>query len=334
MLGLSFGSLGGGVGWMVGLVWEWTVRPCLWLLAAGALWHGGSRWLHRFLARQLLRPSGPFAAEVCAKFCADWLGPHEAWALRELRSRVALRGADVLDLACGGATALPLLLDVLEEAGDDSGPPAPAQPGPAPGPAKASERAAQSRTAAAGGAPAGASTAAATRPRAAAGAPAGPGFRGEPSGSVHLLDWSAEMLEVATKDVGKERLEQNRVHPHLGDVRAMPFADRSFDLVLLLEAAHLFHDLGEVLREVKRVLRPGGCLVLLAADSERFLRERHVQAGVVMGIYTVRHRSALADQLRAVFGACREVRNSELFCTLFVASSEGPGAVRASPAPP
>jgi ubiquinone/menaquinone biosynthesis C-methylase UbiE len=150
---------------------------------------------------------------------------------------------------------------------------------------------------------------------------------------VHLLDWSAEMLELATKDVGKERLERNRVHQHLADVHAMPFADRSFDLVLLLEAAHLFRDLGEVLRQVKRVLRPGGRLALLAVDSERFLRERHVQAGVVMGLYTVRHRSALADQLRAVFGACQEVRNAELFCTLFVASGEGPSAAQASPAP-
>jgi ubiquinone/menaquinone biosynthesis C-methylase UbiE len=43
----------------------------------------------------------------------------------------------------------------------------------------------------------------------------------------------------------------------------LPFADRSFDYVLCVNAFHYFRQPGESLAEMRRVLRPGGTLVLV-----------------------------------------------------------------------
>jgi SAM-dependent methyltransferase len=49
-----------------------------------------------------------------------------------------------------------------------------------------------------------------------------------------------------------------------GDAEALPFPERSFDAVLNVESSHHYPDTGRFLREVRRVLRPGG--VLLFSD--------------------------------------------------------------------
>jgi SAM-dependent methyltransferase len=50
----------------------------------------------------------------------------------------------------------------------------------------------------------------------------------------------------------------------LGDLEALPFPDRSFDLALLNEVLEHVPDDGAALAEVCRVLRPGGRLILLS----------------------------------------------------------------------
>ncbi len=63
------------------------------------------------------------------------------------------------------------------------------------------------------------------------------------------------------------------------DASALPFADRTFDLVTCRLAAHHFHDAASAFREVARVLRPGGRFVLVdnyAPDDpmlDRFINE-------------------------------------------------------------
>jgi ubiquinone/menaquinone biosynthesis C-methylase UbiE len=81
------------------------------------------------------------------------------------------------------------------------------------------------------------------------------------------------VAEVIASDITPEMLEQVRrlaaergltnVHTR-GDVpaEALPFADAEFDLVLCRVAPHHFPDVGRILSESRRVLRPGGALVL------------------------------------------------------------------------
>jgi len=47
-----------------------------------------------------------------------------------------------------------------------------------------------------------------------------------------------------------------------GDAGALPFRDGSFDVVTCRTAAHHFADVGAALRQIHRVLRPGGALLL------------------------------------------------------------------------
>jgi ubiquinone/menaquinone biosynthesis C-methylase UbiE len=64
-----------------------------------------------------------------------------------------------------------------------------------------------------------------------------------------------------------------------GDVEALPFDNGRFDLVTCRIAAHHFADVSAALREVQRVLRPGGSLLLQDilghddAAANAFIRE-------------------------------------------------------------
>jgi ubiquinone/menaquinone biosynthesis C-methylase UbiE len=57
----------------------------------------------------------------------------------------------------------------------------------------------------------------------------------------------------------------------LGDAEALPFGDNSFDAVINVESSHCYGSMPAFLREVKRVLRPGGNLLFadLRATEDR-----------------------------------------------------------------
>ena len=80
------------------------------------------------------------------------------------------------------------------------------------------------------------------------------------SGSVVGLDASPEMLAVARrKPVPVEWLE--------GRAEALPLPDRSFDAVVSQFALMFFEDRPSALREMMRVLRPGGRLAVAVCDA-------------------------------------------------------------------
>jgi ubiquinone/menaquinone biosynthesis C-methylase UbiE len=77
---------------------------------------------------------------------------------------------------------------------------------------------------------------------------------------VIATDITPEMLAQA------ERLRGERGVPNvefgLADVHALPFGDGAFDIVTCRRAAHHFARIGDALAEMRRVLRPGGRLVI------------------------------------------------------------------------
>lgn len=103
------------------------------------------------------------------------------------------------------------------------------------------------------------------------------------------IDLTPAMLEQA-RSLQRENVLEN-VAWRIGDVRRLPFADRSFSIVTSRYAFHHLEDPGEVAGEMVRVLRPAGRLVLVdvivPADSsraaafnamERFRDPSHVRA--------------------------------------------------------
>lgn len=80
------------------------------------------------------------------------------------------------------------------------------------------------------------------------------------------LDESRTMLEVAAAKPTRPGVRVGFVR---GDVVALPFESGQFDLVVSVAAAEFVPDRHTMLREAKRVLKPGGRLVLglLTRDS-------------------------------------------------------------------
>src|SRR5438128_1301859 len=72
-------------------------------------------------------------------------------------------------------------------------------------------------------------------------------------------------IKQAVKWIDDQLLDNpgaDRVKLVAGDAGALPFRDGSFDVVTCRTAAHHFADVGAAVRQIHRVLRPGGSLLL------------------------------------------------------------------------
>ena len=81
-----------------------------------------------------------------------------------------------------------------------------------------------------------------------------------PDGEVQILDVQQEMLDH-TKGRADERGTSN-ITPTLADATAMPYEDASFDAAYLVTVLGEIPDQDAALRELARVLKPGGRLVV------------------------------------------------------------------------
>lgn len=94
---------------------------------------------------------------------------------------------------------------------------------------------------------------------------------------VVAYDLSRQMLEMV------EQTAVARGLPNIETVRGaaeqMPFEDASFDVVISRFSAHHWSDLGQALREVRRVLKPGGLTAFVDVVAPGLpLLDTHLQA--------------------------------------------------------
>jgi ubiquinone/menaquinone biosynthesis C-methylase UbiE len=78
---------------------------------------------------------------------------------------------------------------------------------------------------------------------------------------VIACDVTAQMLEVVAQVAGDRNLAN--IQTQLGSAENLPFADARFDLVVTRFSAHHWQNVPAALREVGRVLRPGGVFVVI-----------------------------------------------------------------------
>ena len=82
----------------------------------------------------------------------------------------------------------------------------------------------------------------------------------KPDGQVNILDLQQEMLDHTMRRAAERGLVN--VTPIEADATAMPYEDGSFDAAFLVTVLGEIPDQDAALRELSRVLRPGGRLVV------------------------------------------------------------------------
>ncbi len=114
-----------------------------------------------------------------------------------------------------------------------------------------------------------------------------------PDGQVAGIDVSESMTRLANRR-NRSAVAAGRVELRTGDAASLPFADGQFDKALSVHTIYFWPDLAACLRELHRVLRPGGALVLgfASKDNPRI-------AGYPASVYTFRDDREVAELLRA-----------------------------------
>jgi len=119
-------------------------------------------------------------------------------------------------------------------------------------------------------------------------------------GKVYGIDYS-ETSVATTNKTNARWIDSQRVEVRHGSVSQLPFEDRTFDLVTAVETHFWWPDLPAGIREIHRVLKPGGKLVVIAevykganTAAARLMEQKASQIGMKL-LDTDEHRTLLTN---------------------------------------
>jgi SAM-dependent methyltransferase len=118
-----------------------------------------------------------------------------------------------------------------------------------------------------------------------------------PLGKVFGIDYSEDMVEYSKK-VNKKLIAENRVEIVEGSVEKLGFSDDFFDLVTAIETYYFWPSFSDALKEIRRVLKPGGKLLI-------------VNEMVKDGVYEIKH-AEMIKQAYVRLISLDEIRNTVL----------------------
>lgn len=110
------------------------------------------------------------------------------------------------------------------------------------------------------------------------------------------IDISDGMLEIGRKKIEKEGLTEF-IQLHTGDAETINFPSETFDAVMVAFGVRNFENLEKGLEEIKRVLKPGGRLIVLEFSKPR--------RNVVKGLYNL-YMGLVAPQVARWFRQNKE----------------------------
>lgn len=127
-------------------------------------------------------------------------------------------------------------------------------------------------------------------------------------GDVVAYDLSAQMLAVVDKAAAERGLNNLRtVH---GAAESLPFADGEFDFVFSRYSAHHWSDLAVALRDVRRVLKPGGVAAFIdVASPGRPLLDTYLQSVEVLRDTSHVRDYSVSEWLQRISEAGLQVRS-------------------------
>jgi ubiquinone/menaquinone biosynthesis C-methylase UbiE len=94
---------------------------------------------------------------------------------------------------------------------------------------------------------------------------------------VVVVDPLAECVELAHENIAEHRME-GRVDARIGQAEKLDFNDATVDLVVSRGSIYFWGDQRQGLREIHRVLRPGGWAVVGGGFGTRALRDEILKA--------------------------------------------------------
>ncbi len=83
-----------------------------------------------------------------------------------------------------------------------------------------------------------------------------------PRGKVFGIDYSEDMVKLSKK-INETPIRQGQVEIMFGTVSSLPFKDNTFDLITAFETYYFWPHLIDDLKEIKRVLKPKGTLLIV-----------------------------------------------------------------------
>lgn len=89
-----------------------------------------------------------------------------------------------------------------------------------------------------------------------------------PDGKLFGIDYS-EISVALSKETNAEELALGKIEIREGSVDALPYAEDSFDKIVTVESFYFWSQPVKGLSEVRRVLKKGGCFLLVTEIYER-----------------------------------------------------------------
>src|SRR5215472_16494477 len=127
------------------------------------------------------------------------------------------------------------------------------------------------------------------------------------AGKVCGIDYSEESVAASRRE-NAEAVRSGRVEIRAGSVSQLPFPDATFDLITAVETHFFWPDLPGDMREVFRVLKPGGTFILIAEiykgarTAAAKMVEKHADRMGMTLLTVEEHRNLLAG------AGCADVR--------------------------
>jgi ubiquinone/menaquinone biosynthesis C-methylase UbiE len=131
------------------------------------------------------------------------------------------------------------------------------------------------------------------------------------AGQVVVCDFSLPMLKRAKT--------KTSIHPVRANVEGLPFPDDIFDRVIVVDAFHHFGHQKRTMKELVRVLKRGGRIVIEEPDITRFAVKLSALFERLALMKTKFHSPAAIQRMFRVEGLSAEIKSAPLFSVWIIA---------------